>query len=233
MVIIMAGIKTVLLFDRYSVPVSMQRATVDTDVQLHEYHGEDRSRTSRKTVCSGCGRELSGDDIVKGYAYGDSSLVLLTRDDLKSLKTDSENYLLALYTTALSQISPVYFNASYIAVPQQGAEKPFELLRLSLYETQRILICKTVQGGVDALAAVLPAADGLLVIKLHPDNALVSSTKPYKKPPTMPGELDTVKSALRDMTADFDLSVYENEYQDRLRGLLSAKIEAGRDTYDC
>jgi DNA end-binding protein Ku len=223
--------KTVILFDQYTIPVSMNRATVDTDIVLHEYHNDDRSRTCRKTLCAGCGRELAGEDIVKGYEYDERGLVLLRKEELKQIKTDSDNYILILYSTSLSQISPVYFSSSYVAVPEQGSEKTFELLRLSLLEMHKILIGKVQQGGVDSLAAVLPSFDGLLILKLYLENEISKTIKPYKKPPVMQSELDAVKSILQDMSSDFDLSVYENEYQSNLRSLIAAKIAEGKDTY--
>ena len=188
----------------------------------------DMSRTCRKTFCAGCGRELGGDDIVKGYEADEGPPVLLTKDDFKQIRTDSENYIMILYSTALSQISPVYFSTSYMVLPGGGSENIFELLRQSLTETQKILVGRAVQGGIDALAAILPAYDGLLMIRLFLESELNRSVRSYARPPVLRSALDEVKSRLLDMTADFDLSVYENEYQSNLRSLIAAKLAAGQ-----
>jgi DNA end-binding protein Ku len=219
----MAAIKSIILFDRYSVPVAMNRAVVDTDIQLHEYHEADGRRVCRKTLCSGCGAELTAENIVKGYEADGDRAVLLGKEELRTLKDDAENRIDILYSTSPDQVSPVYFNTSYIAVPDAGGETVFELLRLTLSEDRIVLIGRAVTSGMDSYVAVSPAEDGLIISKLYLDSELLHPKKPYKKPPVTLGDLIPVKRLLGDMYDAFDMSACENDYQKRLRELIAAK----------
>jgi DNA end-binding protein Ku len=227
----MPAIKTAILFGRYSVPVSLSRATVDTDLQLHEYHSKDMSRTGRRTVCSGCGAELTAEDIVKGFEYGEQRVVLLTKDDIRGLKTDSENCIDILFSVSPDQIPPLYLSASYLASPGSGGEKDFEALRLALLEEKKILVGRSISGGLDSYAAVIPQEDGLLVSKLYLENEISRPGKPYKKPAVPQSELVPLKNLLGEIYSPFDLSAYENGYQNKLRDLIASKIAGGKDTY--
>ncbi len=229
----MPNIKTVILFDQYSVSISMTKATIDTDLQLHEYHLEDWSRTCRKTLCAGCGKELTAEDIVKGFEYEDNCLVLLKKEDFKQIKAGTENHIHILYSTSLEQVLPVYFSNAYFASPEAGSEKIFEIIRLSLVEEQKILIGKALLSGFDSLVALIPTEEGLVISKLYLENEITKAKKPYKKQPVSLGERDPVKSLLQEMYSPFDVSVYENAYQNNLRKLIFSKIDACIDTYNC
>lgn len=219
-------IKSVILIGGFSVPVALSRAAVDTDIQLHEYHGEDGCRTCRKTLCSGCGAELTAEDIVKGYEY-DGRFLPLLKDDLKKLKDGAENRIDILYSTSPEQLPPVFIGTSYIALPQAGCEKDFELLRLALSEERLVLIGRSITGGTDSYVSVSPSENGLVVSKLYLEDELFRPKKPYAKPPVTPDALAPVRDLLRGMFGAFDVSGYENEYQKRLRALIAAKIGEG------
>lgn len=225
------AIKSVIIIGGFSVPVAMSRAAADTDIQLHEYHGADGCRTCRKTLCSGCGAELTAEDIVKGYEY-DGRFLPLSKDELKKLKDNAENRIDIHYTTSSEQLPPVYTGTSYIALPQAGGEKDFELLRLALSEERLVLIGRAVTGGTDSCVSVSPREDGLVVSKLYLEDELFRPKKPYVKPPVTPVALAPVKDLLRGMFGAFDVSGYENAYQKRLRALITAKIGDGGPAAD-
>ncbi len=58
---------------------------------------------------------------------------------------------------------PVYYDKTYLAVPEKGGEKAFELLRAVLMAEQKIAIGKTVMGTKDTLMAIIPREDGILI----------------------------------------------------------------------
>lgn len=227
----MAAIKTVILLGQYSIPISMRKATVETDIQLHEYHAKDRGRTCRKTLCAGCGKELSAGDIVKGFEYDAHCLVLLEKDELRQLRSDAENAIDILYSTSPELIPPYYYSQSYFAQPEPGGEKVFELIRSSLSEEQRILVGKAVTGGFDSCVAVGAAEDGLIVTRLYLDNEICRADKTHPRPPVSRGEREDVRELLNAIHSPFDLSAFSNDYQSNLRRLITSKTAEQKDTY--
>lgn len=62
-----AAMKGAISFGLLHVPISLHTATQDNDISFHQLYQEDGSRVRYKKVCAGCGKEVSGDDIVKGF----------------------------------------------------------------------------------------------------------------------------------------------------------------------
>lgn len=82
-----------------------------------------------KKVCGHCGKEVTSKDIIKGYQYDQDHYVVVTEDDLEKIKTEKEKSIQILHFAQLNQISPVYYEKTYQAIPELGGEKAFELLR--------------------------------------------------------------------------------------------------------
>lgn len=46
----------------------------------------------------------------------------------------------------MSEVSMIYYEKDYYAVPDVGAEKAFELLRQSMLSLKKVAVAKTVMG---------------------------------------------------------------------------------------
>jgi DNA end-binding protein Ku len=225
----MPAIKTTILFDRFSIPVSMYKATVDTDLPLHEYHIGDMRRVSRKAICSGCGIDLTAEDVSKGFETDGDVPVLLTKAEIRQLKLESDNTVTVLYSTSPEMISPVYIDASYMAAPVPGNEGIFEAFRTALTVMKKAAIGKAILGGYDSPAAILPAEERLLIVKLRFENDIAHFDKAPERQPAPKLEKEELAHLLLDMDAPFDLSSFENDYQNNLRRLITTKINANRE----
>ncbi|WP_312369521.1 non-homologous end joining protein Ku, partial [Lachnoclostridium sp.] len=124
----------------------------------------------------------------------------------------------------LNQISPVYYEKTYQAVPEAGGEKAFELLRSALMAEQKIAIGKTVMGTKDTLMAIIPREDGILISTMFYGDDIKALQKQYTKPDVNEQEFNMAKLLINSMDTPFDPSKYKDEYQERLRGLIETKI---------
>ena len=59
--------KSVITFGMVAIPIAMYTATQDNDIHFNQLHKEDNSRIRYKKTCAHCGKEISAEDIVKGY----------------------------------------------------------------------------------------------------------------------------------------------------------------------
>ena len=91
-----------------------------------------------KKVCANCGKEVSAKDIVKGFEYEKGKYVTLTDDEFEQAKTEKDKTIHILHFTDLSNIRPVYYDKTYHAIPEQGGEKAYELLRKAMKEENKI-----------------------------------------------------------------------------------------------
>ena len=123
----MASRKSVIAFGMVSIPIAMYTATQNNDIRFNQLHEEDNSRIRYKKTCAHCGKEITNEDIVKGFEYDKDKYVVVTDDDIEKIKTEKDKSIQILHFAQLDQISPVYYNKTYQAFPAAGGEKAFEL----------------------------------------------------------------------------------------------------------
>lgn len=220
--------KTVISFGLVAIPISLYTATQDNDIRFNQLHKEDHERIRYKKTCGHCGKEVSSNDIVKGYQYDPDHYVIVTEEDLEKIKTEKDKSIQILHFAQLNQISPVYYEKTYQAAPEVGGEKAFELLRVALFDEQKIAIGKTVMGSRETLLAIIPREDGILVSTMFYEDEVKELQKAYERPKLSEQELKMAKLLIQSMDSPFDPAAYKDEYQVRLKELIEAKI-AGKE----
>jgi len=223
--------KTVISFGLVAIPVAMYTAIQDNDIRFNQLHKEDKERIRYKKVCSHCGKEVTAQDIVKGYQYDSDHYVVVTDEELEKIKTKKEKTIQILHFAQLKEISPIYYDKNYQVVPEVGGEKAFELLRLAMLSEQKIAIGKTVLGAKETLLAVIPREDGILITTMHYAEDIKDLPKSYNRPEVTEEELKLAKLLIQSMDTPFNPENYHDEYQVKLKELIEAKI-AGKEVVE-
>jgi len=207
-----------------AIPIAMYTATQDNNIHFNQLHADDSSRIRYKKTCAHCGKEITSNEIVKGYEYDKDKYVVITDEEIEKIKTEKEKSIQILHFAQLNQISPVYYEKTYQAAPEAGGEKAFELLRSALMAEQKVAIGKTVMGTKDTLMAIIPREEGILISTMFYADEVKEIQKQYTKPQVAAQELDMAKLLINSMDTPFDPARYKDEYQARLRELIEAKI---------
>lgn len=220
--------RSVISFGLVAIPIAMYTATQDNDIHFNQLHKEDQSRIRYKKTCANCGKEITAEDIVKGYEYDRDHYVIVTEEEIEKIKTEKEKSIQILHFANLNQISPVFYEKTYQATPEPGGEKAFELLRAALMLEQKVAIGKTVMGTKDTLMALIPRENGLLVSTMHFADEVKDLQKTYNKPEIAGQELTMARTLINSMDTPFDPANYKDEYQIKLKELIETKI-AGKE----
>lgn len=220
----MVSRKSVITFGMVAIPIAMYTATQDNDIHFNQLHKEDSSRIRYKKTCAHCGKEITAEDIVKGFEYEEDKYVVITDEEIEKIKTEKEKSIQILHFAQLNQISPVYYDKTYQASPETGGEKAFELLRAALMAEQKIAIGKAVMGTKDTLMAIIPREDGILISTMFYADDIKEFQKQYIRPEVSESELNMAKVLINSMDTPFDPSQYKDEYQVKLRELIETKI---------
>ncbi len=149
---------------------------------------------------------------------------MITDEEIEKIKTEKEKSIQILHFAQLNQISPVYYDKTYQAVPEAGGEKPFELLRAALMDEKKIAIGKTVMGTKDRLMAIIPREDGILISTMFYADDIKELPKQYAQPQVSEQEMSMAKTLINTMDTPFDATQYKDEYQEKLRALIETKI---------
>lgn len=220
--------KGAISFGLVHIPVRLYTATQDNDISFRQLCKEDNTRVRYKKTCSGCGKEVSSGDIIKGFEYDKDKYVIVTDDDFEKIKTEKDKSIQILHFTDLKSIRPIFYEKTYHAIPEAGGEKAFELLRVAMKDEGKVAIAKTVIGTKETLLTIIPTEEGILIETMFYADEIKEIPKAFARPEVNEAELTMAKTLIGSMDKSFEPELYHDEYQQRLRDLIAQKI-AGKE----
>ncbi len=216
--------KGAISFGLVYIPVNLYTATQDSDISFNQLHKADKSRIRYKKVCAHCGKEVKNEDIVRGYQYAKDQYVVITDEEIEKIKTEKDRTITILSFVALDEISPLYYDKAYHAVPQKGGGKALELLRKAMLKAQRAALGRSVFGSSEKMLVILPLEDGVLIQTLLYQADIKEIDVEYERPSVTEAELDMAEQLIKGMEAPFEPEKYKDEFQEKLRSLIADKI---------
>lgn len=212
-------------FGMVHIPVGLYTATQDNDIHFNQLCKEDGSRVKYKKVCASCGKEVGAGDIVKGFEYEPGRFVTMTDDDFEKAKSEKDKTIHILHFTDLPNIRPIYFDKTYHAIPEQGGDKAFELLRRAMKDENKIAVAKTVMGTKEKLLALIPTDNGILIETLLFADEVKDAPKEVSHPEVNDAELQMAKTLIGAMVKNFEPEQYKDEYREKLWEIINGKIQ--------
>lgn len=219
-------------FGLVNIPIKMFAATEDKDIRFRYIHKECNTPIKYKKTCPTCDKEISEDEIVRGFEYEPGHFVIIGQEDLESVKTEIDSKTIDILDFVnLSEIDPIYFDKTYYLSPQEARGKAYNLLRTAMNDTHKIAIAKVTIRNKQTLAA-LRVYHNVLVMEtiFYPDE--VRDTKLI---PGLPEneevdkkELDIATKLIDNLTAEFDPGKYKDEYRTALQEMIDKKV-AGKE----
>jgi DNA end-binding protein Ku len=223
--------KGAIQFGLVTIPVKLYLATEsDYTIRFNMLHEKDLSRIQMKTWCAEEDKPIQRADTVKGYEYAPGEYVVITDEDLEKVPLKTVRSIeIEQFTKADPEDSNTRFvKQAYYIEPDKIGRKPFYLLRSVLQEENLTAICKVVIKDREALAAMDPFGDTMLLTTLHwPEE--IRSTRDLDLPDEdydfKPAELAMARQLVSAMTGQFDATEYKDEYRDALMEVIESKIE--------
>ena len=214
-------------FALVSVPVRMFSATQSKELRFHFLDKHDLQPIAYDKVRRDTGEHVDNDDIVRGFEVEKGRYVPLEDEDLDRLDVELTKTIDICDFVDLEQIDPIYFRKAYYLAPQEGAEKPYQLLVRALDETGKVAIAKIVIRNKQHLAALRPS-NGTLVLETmyyadevrQPEEVAGNGKVEVRKP-----EVEMAKSLVENLSAEFDPGKYDDTYRKELLELLRAKAK--------
>jgi DNA end-binding protein Ku len=224
--------KGAIQFGLVTIPIKLYTATEsDYAIRFNMLHETDLSRIQMKVWCPEDEKVISRGDTVKGYEYAPDQYIVITDEDLEKVP------LKTVRSIEIEQFAPrdettrqhaQFTKQAYYIEPDKIGRKAFYLLRQVLEDKELTAICKVVIRDREALAALDPFEDTMLLTTLHwPDE--IRSTKELDLPAEdfdfKPAERKMAEQLVEAMTDAFDPARYKDEYREALLSVINAKVE--------
>ncbi|MFZ0916559.1 MAG: Ku protein [Candidatus Udaeobacter sp.] len=216
-------------FGLVNIPIALYPATRREELKFRLLRKTDLSPVNYKRVAEKDGKEVSWDQIVKGYEYEKGKYVVLQDEDFQRVDIEATQTVDIQDFVELDEIDPIFFYKPYYLEPQKGGDKAYALLRDALKDSKKVGVAKVVIKTREYLAGVKPE-DGALVLELmHFADELADASKLHIPTKVEVGkrEMTMAKSLIDSMSSKWNPEKYKDDYREALLEVIEEKVEAG------
>ena len=223
-----------LSFGLVSIPVGLAPATKpaarQSDVSFRLLHREDATPIKQKRWCPAHDREVTQDEIVRGYEVAKGQFIIVEDADLEALeRVDDSRSIEIRQFVAEDSVDPVYFDRSYFLVPAAGAaqRRPYVLLLEAMRRTNTAALGRFVRSGRESLCLVRSRDNALLLETLYLAEDVFSQAEiaeAVEDVEVKDTELELAQQVIDSLSGDFEPEALHSEYRRDLRALLEAKV---------
>src|SRR5690606_25792405 len=170
-------------------------------------------------------REVSSQEIGKGYEDADGTIIPITDEDLAQLPIPTARTIEIVAFVPSDRIDPLQMDSAYyLAASGAPAAKPYTLLREALKRSNRVAIAKFALRGRERLGMLRVVGDAIAMHGLlWPDEVRApEGVAPDTAVTVRDKELD-LADALMDTLGEIDLDDLRDEYQEALEEVIAAK----------
>jgi DNA end-binding protein Ku len=220
-----AAWKGFISFGLISIPVRLYAAARHSRFQLHQLHRKCHTRLRQPLFCPTCNRPVDRSEVVKGFEYEDGKYALIEPEELKKIEPETARSVEVLAFAKSSEIDPLFFDASYFLVPEEQGRKAYQLLLKALEDTKRVAIAKITMHQREYTAFIRPYDRGLALHTMYYANE-VREAPGYGKTEGVkltPQEIKLAEQLVENLSEEFNIKKYHDEFQERLHTLIEAK----------
>ncbi len=223
-----------LSFGLVSIPVGLAPATKpaarQSDVSFRLLHRECQTPIKQKRWCPTHDREVTQDEIVKGYEVSKGQFLIVEDADLEALERhdDSRSIEITRFVSG-DTVDPIYFDRTYFLVPDAGAaqRRPYVLLLEAMRETGTAALGRFVRAGRESLCLVRAKDDALVLETMFLAEDVHSQAEiaeAVESTAVKKSELELARQVIESLSGEFEPSELASEYRRDLRALLEAKL---------
>ncbi|HEX8897335.1 MAG TPA: Ku protein [Chthoniobacterales bacterium] len=209
------------------IPIAVYPATREEKLSFRQLRATDLSPIRYKKVADVDQKEVTADQIVKGFEYERGRFVVLKEEDFAKVRIESTHSIDITDFVDLTQVDPKFFYKPYFLEPQKGGEKAYALLHKALAGTGKIGIAKVVISNREYLASVKP--DGLFLVLdlMHFASEILTPEELKNGSATAitDKELKMAQSLVESMSTPWEPEKYRDEYRNAMMEIIERKAQ--------
>jgi DNA end-binding protein Ku len=221
-------------FGLVHIPVNLYPGTTPQSLDLDLLDKRDFAPVGYRRVNKRTGKEVTRENIVKGYEHAKGEYVVVTDEDFRQANVKATQTIEIQAFVDAAQIPGYYFDVPYFLEPAKRGEKGYVLLRETLRRAERVGIATVVLRARQHLAVVMPV-ERMLVLntlryatEIRPASKLALPGEAPKGAGVTPKELEMAERLVADMTEDWRPERYRDSYTEGLLARIEDKVKSGK-----
>ena len=219
--------KGMISFGLVTIPIRLYAAARSKRTYLHQIHNKCNTRLKQPLYCPTCERMVDRSEVIKGYEYETGQYVLVDGEEIKKITPPSGKTMEIITFLEQKDVDPIYFDSSFVALPDAHAEKPYLLLLKALQDTKKMGVAKVSMHQREYTIFIRARNNGLTLHTMYYQNE-IAAVEGYGKKYDIKLKPDEVKLAdqlVENLSAPFKPEAYKDEFQERLSQLIEAKLK--------
>jgi DNA end-binding protein Ku len=208
-------------------PVALYTATnPGGDVHFHLINPKTNNRIRMITTDPETG-PIDRKDLVKGYEVSKGEYVLLTDEDIQSVKLESTKTIDIERFVAAGEIDRIYWdNPYYLAPDGKLAQEAFGVIRTAMEKAGQIALGRIVMATRERILALEPRGKGILAYTIRSDDEVRQSDEIFESisdAEANPAMIAIAEKIIEQQEGPFDPSQFVDRYEEALKALIEDK----------
>lgn len=208
-------------------PVALYTATSSGgDVHFHLINPDTNNRIKMITTDPETG-PIERSKLVKGYEVSKGEYVLLTPEDIASVKLESTKTIEIERFVSESEIDRLYWDNPYFIAPDGTlAQEAFAVIRTAMEKTGQIALGRIVLATRERIVALEPRGKGILAYTIRSDAEVRKPDDIFKDIDdghADPAMIAIAEKIIEQKEGPFDPSKFVDRYEEALKALIEDK----------
>jgi DNA end-binding protein Ku len=210
-----------------SCPVALYAATsTRSDVHFHLINPQTDNRIRMIATDPDTG-PVDRSDLVKGYEFEKGRYILLTEEELRSVRLESTKTIDIESFVPADDIDRLYWNDPYFLMPDgKMAVEAYGVIREAMKKSGQIALGRVVMSTRERLLALEPRDRGIVAYTLCTADEVEDAATAFRDIPAVKPDPDMVAIALKiieQKEAAFDPDQFVDRYEQALKALIAEK----------
>jgi DNA end-binding protein Ku len=218
-------------FGLVNIPVKLYSATDESTLPFFTLDKTNNARIRYKKVNEVTGKEVSQENIVKGFKVG-KEVVIVDEEDFKKATPEKYDHLEIVQFISEKEIDAVYFEKPYYLEPDKTGAKAYALLRDALKKEGKAAIGPLVYHKKEWICLIKPL-DNLLVMHRLRFAEEIRKGEDINIPQQQikAEELKMAATLINQLTKPFKPEQFKDEFSEKLLKLIEAKAKGKTPDY--
>ncbi len=211
-----------------NVPIKIYTMIRDQAFSFRLLHNDDGQPLKYERVCARDNKMVDWKDTVKGYEIRKNEFIVFKKEELEEIRPESDRKIKLDKFVSLLSIDPVYFDKSYLLVPD-GSEEAYGLLMSAVRQMGKAGLGKVTlrtkeypvvvyeYKGVLIMTTLRYASE--VVIPERMEEELAGIKKPSQK------EMELAVKIINELSGEFDITKYRDGYREKMEKLIESKMK--------
>ena len=197
------------------------------DVHFNMINPSTGNRIKMVTIDAGTEEPVERKNLVKGYEIAKGEYVIVTQDEIDSVKLESTKTIEIDSFVPATDIDHLYWDNPYYLVPDgKMAAEPYAVIREAMERADQVALGRIVMSSRERLVALEPRDRGIVATTLRSHEEVRAMKDFFSDIPAVRPDPEMIAIASKIMAqkeADFDPTEFKDHYEDALRDLIERK----------